>query len=112
MSFLTCFCDFAQKLHLTSSPPSPNFATSPAPPRRPLRGRTLRGADRCEGGFLPRGDDLVDEPVGDGLVGGHDEVAVRVLLDAIDRLAGVVAERLGEEVTHPQDLLGLDLDVR
>src|SRR5579871_5964679 len=28
MSFLTCFCDLPQKLHLTRSPPSPNFATS------------------------------------------------------------------------------------
>jgi len=27
MSFLTCFWVFEQKLHLTRSPPSPNFAT-------------------------------------------------------------------------------------
>ena len=27
MSFLTCFCDLPQKLHFSSSPVSPNFAT-------------------------------------------------------------------------------------
>src|SRR3954469_20650123 len=28
MSFFTCFCDLPQKEHFSSSPPSPNFATS------------------------------------------------------------------------------------
>ena len=31
MSFLTCFCDLPQNEHLSSSPPSPNLATSSAP---------------------------------------------------------------------------------
>src|SRR3546814_16303872 len=31
MSFLTCFCDLPQKEHFSSSPPSPNLATSSFP---------------------------------------------------------------------------------
>src|SRR5271166_6627182 len=112
MSFLTCFWDFAQKLHLTRSPPSPNFATACPFPFRVAPGQTLGCADRREGGSLPRGDDLVDQAVLDGLVRGHHEVAVRVLGDLVNLLPGVRGHHLVEQVAHPQDLAGLDLDVR
>ena len=32
MSFFTCFCDFPQNEHLSSSPESPNLATLLPPP--------------------------------------------------------------------------------
>ena len=46
-----------------------------------------------------------------GLLRGHDEVTVGVLLHLLDGLAGVLGEDLVEELAVPQDLLGLDLDV-
>src|SRR5579872_1143745 len=108
MSFLTCFCDLPQKLHLTRSPPSPNFATLDPLPRT----RSLRCADRFGGAYgVPGGDDLVDQAVGHRLVGGDDEVAVRVTGDLVDRLAGVLGEHRVEEIAHPDDLLRLQLDV-
>ena len=47
---------------------------------------------------LRRDDDVVDDAVLLGLVGGHDEVAVGVVVDALDRLEaegyGEFAERI------------------
>src|SRR5579884_66213 len=105
MSFLTCFCDLPQKLHLTRSPPSPNLAT-------PLVSPAL-----CHAGGLryprklPGGDDFVDNAVLAGLFRAHDEVAVGVLLDLLYRLPGVMGKHLVEQIPHPQDLLGLQLYV-
>src|SRR5439155_7857241 len=56
-------------------------------------------------------DHTVDDAVFAGLVGAHDEVAVGVLGDLLDRLAGVVGQHRVQEVPHPEDLLGRDLDV-
>src|SRR5664280_107699 len=167
INFLTCFCDFPQKLHFTRSPPSPNFATSvplvllsvvpvahpcvllvttllpdaaspvasftalhlpsgptrspgtspdaptlaagPAPTIPPCTG--LGRPDRLDGDGVPGRDDFVDQPVGHRLLRRHDEVAVGVLGHALDRLAGVVGQHPVEEIPHPQDLLGLELDV-
>src|SRR4029079_15760017 len=109
MSFFTCFCDFPQKLHFSSSPPSPNLATIDEPPAVPLRG----GRDRTAGvGELPGGDHLVAAAVLLGLTRGQDEVAVGVRCDLLLRLAGVDGDDVLEEVAHAHDLLRLDLDVR
>ena len=56
-------------------------------------------------------DDLVDEAVLAGLVGGEPAVAVRVGLDALERLAGVEGDALGHHPLQVDDLLGLDGDV-
>src|SRR5207248_11707059 len=106
MSFLTCFCDLPQKLHFTRSLDSPNLATrvSPSPDLRHARGL-------WQAGQLARGYDLVDDPVILGFVGAHDEVPVGVLLNLLNRLAGVQGEHLVEEISHAEDLLGLQLDV-
>src|SRR5690606_17630814 len=56
-------------------------------------------------------DDLVGQAVGDGFLGVEVEVAVGVLVDAVDGLAGGVGEdlvELGAELFH---FLGLDVDV-
>src|SRR6476620_7786876 len=106
MSFLTCFWDFPQKEHLSSSPPSPNLATSLDP--QVLEG----GRDRAAiVGELPSGDHLVDHAVLLGLFGGHHEIPIRVLVQLLDRLSGVLREDLFEQITHTHDLPGLDLYV-
>ena len=46
-----------------------------------------------------------------GLLRGHHEVAVGVLVDLLGFLAGVVGQELVELDPHPQDLLGRQLDV-
>ena len=59
----------------------------------------------------PAGVDVVDDPVGLGLLGGEPAVALGVLLDLLDGLAGVLGDALGHaplDVLHP---LGLDGDV-
>src|SRR5688572_18037029 len=106
MSFLTCFCDLPQKLHFSSSPPSPNLATRSFPLRSSAGGRD--GAARV--GELPCGDHLVDDAVLLGLGSGQHEVAVGVSGHLLLRLTGVVGEDALQEVPHAEDLLGLDLD--
>src|SRR5204863_2689798 len=56
-------------------------------------------------------DDLVDQAVFLGLGGGQVAVALGVLGDPLDRLAGVPGEDLVDHLLTPDDLLGLDLDV-
>src|SRR5579859_7223276 len=88
MSFLTCFWLFPQKEHFSRSPPSPNFATALPPPGSVLA-HPGRSRDRRE---LAVRDHLVDDAVHLRLVGAHDEVAVGVGSDLLDRLARVVRE--------------------
>src|SRR6266498_2220453 len=56
-------------------------------------------------------DHLVDEAVGFRLLRGHEVVALRVLVDFLDRLAGVLRHDLIEPLADLDDLLGLDADV-
>ena len=56
-------------------------------------------------------DDLVDEAVFLGLDRGQVAVALGVLGDPLDRLAGVLGEDLVDVLLAVEDLLGLDLDV-
>ncbi len=46
ISFLTCFCDLPQNEHFSSSPVSPNFATS-VPPSPTVSGWDQCGPRRC-----------------------------------------------------------------
>src|SRR3954467_11110762 len=63
---------------------------------------------RC-GRFLD--DDLVDQAVLLCLTCAHEVVAVGVLLDAVERLPGVLLHDFIELCLEPQDLLGVELDV-
>ena len=58
-----------------------------------------------------RGGERVDQAVVDGLLRGQDLVALDVLADVVDVLAGVAGQDLLQQAAHPQDLVGLDLDV-
>src|SRR3974390_3329836 len=107
MSFLTCFCDLPQKLHLTRSPPSPNFATvlpSPLVPAPPglLIGAALGGPDGLQGGGVPSRDHFVYDPVRHSLVCGHHEVAIGVLGHLVMRLPSVLSQHPVEEITHAE----------
>src|SRR3954452_16040830 len=55
---------------------------------------------------------VVDEPVLEGLLRGEPAVAVGVLLDLLDRLAGVLGLQLVELALRPPEQVGLDGDVR
>src|SRR5437763_3040578 len=107
MSFLTCFWDLPQKLHFTRSLDSPNFAMCSCSP-------VLGSGDASglgQAGQLACRDHFVDDAVVLGLVRAHDEVPIGVLLDLLNRHAGVEGKHLVEEIAHPHDLLGLQLDV-
>src|SRR5918994_5288519 len=108
ISFFTCFWDLPQNEHLSSSPPSPNLATSVAPPF----GVLARPSDRAGYvGCLPRRDYVVDDAVVPGFLGTHHEVAVGVLVDPLLALPGVARQDLVEELAHAQHLPGRQLDV-
>src|SRR3954447_8143881 len=107
INFFTCFCDLPQNEHFSSSPPSPNLATSPPLPC---------SASACPDGAglvgqLTRRDDLVDDAVVLRFFGFHYEIPVGVLVDLLHRLARVLGQDLVQEIAHPQELAGLDLDV-
>jgi len=66
-------------------------------------------ADRSRRGL--GGDDPRPRFYSPGLLRGHEKVPVGVLLDLLHALARVVHEDAVELLAHPQDLLGLDVDV-
>lgn len=55
---------------------------------------------------------LVDDSVFLGFLGGHEIIAVRVLFDFFQRLAGVFGQQPVQSIPQPKDPLGPDLDVR
>src|SRR6476619_4831274 len=105
MSFLTCFCDLLQNEHFSSSPLSPNFATTGLPCCPALLDRT--GAI----GRVAGGDHLVDDAILQRGLGLQNEVPVGIHVDPLSRLAGVEGEHLLHQVPHAQDLLGRELQV-
>src|ERR1051325_3078247 len=56
-------------------------------------------------------EDVVDEALLLGLDRAHEVVALRVGLDALDRLTRVLDQQLVQLVARPEDLLGVDVDV-
>src|SRR3954451_9357072 len=68
-----------------------------------------RSGDRTGGWHLVGpGHDVVDEAVFLGLVSREPAVAVGVLLDLLDRLAGVEGDPLLQDLFRVEHLLGLD----
>ena len=76
------------------------------PAGQPDRPRQQR---RRHGGHV--GEDLVDEAVLAGLLGGEPPVPVGVPLDLLDRLTGVLGDQPHHHVLGVLEVLGLDLDV-
>src|SRR5512139_3903813 len=95
ISLRTSFWSLLQKEQRRTSF-SPFFLTI-MPPRRP------------SSHALP--DHVVDDTVLFGLLGRHDVVPLRVVLDPLERLPGMLHEDLVEPFPHPDQLLRGDVDV-
>src|SRR5665647_515758 len=63
-------------------------------------------------GLTGVGVNVVDEAVGHGFLSREPSVAVRVLLDLLKGLTGVLCDELCHLLLDVQHLLSLDLDVR
>src|SRR5215831_14620748 len=61
---------------------------------------------------IAAGDHAVDHAVLDGLIGLHDVIAIHILGDAVDRLAGSFRQHGIQDLAHAQDFAGVDVDVR
>src|SRR6266571_3760502 len=85
-------------------------ATPPRPPARYAEVNSAPLAARCSS-FSPAYD-LVDDTIRLGLLGVHDEVPVGVAHELVQGLLGVEGQDLVDAVLDPEDLLGLDRDVR
>lgn len=64
-----------------------------------------------EGGLLLLRDDLIDDPIGLGLLGGHEVVAVGIVLDRFDRLAGVLGQNAVDLVLGLENMFSANLNV-
>src|SRR6266567_6241070 len=101
MSFLTCRCDFPQKEQRSCSLESVGRAISFPPTSRSERTAALVLRDHS-----------VDDAVVLCFLGGHEVVALRVLLDLVDGLLRVLGDDLIKPTPHVDDLARVDLDVR
>src|SRR3954451_15980050 len=90
ISFLTWRCDFPQKEQRSCS---------------------FESVGRAKGSSSMLGDHTVDDAVLLGLLRGHEVVALRVLLDLLDALAGVAGDDLVQAPAEVDDLACVDLDV-
>src|SRR5437764_3474628 len=86
----------------------PPCLTLPAPPRLGIRLQDRRR----HGSALVMLDDAIDDLVLRRLLGAHEVVALRVLGDLVERLAGVPGDDLVEPLADVDDLAGVDLDIR
>src|SRR3990172_5269448 len=108
MSFLTCFCDLPQKLHLRSSPPSPNLAIClPSATCNSRRWLHLRGY-RSQ---LPACQHSIDHTVIPCFLGQHPIIPLGVKRNFFVALAGVIGQDPVELVAHLDDQPSLYLDV-
>src|SRR5882724_4821922 len=64
--------------------------------------------DRHWGQIATR-NDAIDHAVLHGLIRLHDVIAIHVLGDAVDRLAGGVRQHLVENLTHAENLSRVDI---
>src|SRR3981081_612266 len=90
MSFRTSFWSLLQKEHRRTSV-SPLFLTIV----RPLR---------------PLPDHIVNDTVFLALIGRHDVVALRIVLDALDRLSSMEHQDFIDALAHAQDLPGRNVN--
>src|ERR1022692_3526222 len=64
-----------------------------------------------DGAQIADGDDAIDHAVEDGLIGLHDVVAVDILGNAVDGLAGGRGQHGVEDFAHAEDFAGVDIDI-
>src|SRR5690606_27564131 len=80
-------------------------------PSAPRANRSGPGPLLRLGRQLLVGDDLIDEAILLGLTWRHEVVALGIVLDPRDILAGVLGQEAVEGVPRAQDLLGVYVDV-
>src|SRR3989304_4902108 len=90
-----------EQLYVTRLLPLAGIGLLLACPRRPTNDRELRSLE-----------DLVDDTVLLRLHRVHEEVAVGVVDDLVQRLAGVPGQDLAGDLVLAQHFLGLDFHVR
>src|SRR5580765_4618416 len=93
MSLRTSFWSLLQKEHRRTSV-SPAFFTMLAP---------LRPQSRAPPALRPLTDDIVNNTVFFALVGRHDVVTFRVVLDALDQLSRMVDKDFIDPLAHAQN---------
>src|SRR5439155_9443382 len=59
----------------------------------------------------PLPDDIVNDTVFLALVGRHDVIALSIVLDALEQLAGVVHEDVVDALAHAQDFPGRNINI-
>src|SRR5262245_41659472 len=55
-------------------------------------------------------DDFIDQAILRGFLGGHKSIAVGVLLDLVEGMAGVLQQNLVHLLLDPPEFLGVDRD--
>src|SRR5439155_7296631 len=74
------------------------------------RGAGLKACTAC--GYLrPLPDDIINNTVFLALVRGHDVIALRIVLDTLDRLSRVLDQDVVDALTHSQDLAGCNINI-
>src|SRR5579864_1063456 len=106
INFRTSFWSLLQNEHRRTSV-SPAFFTMLVPDVvRAFRSAISAGLKACttRAYLRPLPDDIVNNTVFFPLVGRHDVVAIRVILDTLEGLTACLDENFVEALPHPQDL--------
>src|SRR5437660_1568653 len=61
--------------------------------------------------FLGQGQDFIDDTILDGFEGAHEEVALGIALDALERLTGVMLDNLVQHIAGMQNFTRMNIDV-
>src|SRR5215831_16417077 len=83
----------------------PDVVRTSGPPPAGLKACTTRAYLR------PLPDDIVNNTVFLTLVGRHDVVTIRVILDTLEGLAGLLDENFVQSLSHPQNFLRCNINI-
>src|SRR4029079_1522244 len=112
MSFRTSFWSLLQKEQRRTSG-SPAFLTMcfRASPRDVCPGRQAVRPAATRDYLGPLANNIINNTVFLALVGRHDVIALRIILDTLDRLASMVHQDVVQPLAHSQDLAGCNINI-